>query len=143
MSLEVIDGKQTNWTGLWYHAEYGGFSSAAFDLSELKKFKGKVRLYVRKNKFYSRDTDRPNYNFCLKDAKSETFDNIWVVEDGFEPDAVAQRIFEDKDDSEIAEIIERALGVKLYTRDEAQIAVNGATRSALNGYTDNLVEDYI
>ena len=81
-NLEVIDGKQTNWNGLWWHKEYNGFSSAAIDLSELRKFKGKVRLYVRKNKFFNNgENGKPNYNFCLKDAKSEIFTELKIWDD--------------------------------------------------------------
>lgn len=31
----------------------------------------------------------------------------------------------------------------LYTRDEVQKCINAAAQDALNGYTDNIVEDYI
>ena len=63
--LETFDNKQTKWEGLWWHGEYNGFSSATIDLSALKQFKGKVRLYVRKNKFYENGKNRrPNYFFA-------------------------------------------------------------------------------
>lgn len=79
--LEVIDGKTSNWQGLWWHPEYNGFSSAVIDLSQLRKFKGKVRLYIRKNKFYKGgENGRPNYNFCIKDADSDIF-KILEIED--------------------------------------------------------------
>ncbi len=82
MALKTFDAKQTTWEGLWYHPENGGFSSSALDLSKLKGFKGKVRLYVRKNRFYNGgENGRPNYTFCLKDAESETFRTIDVVDD--------------------------------------------------------------
>lgn len=32
---------------------------------------------------------------------------------------------------------------KEYTRDDVQRAINGATRDALRGCTDNIVEDYV
>ena len=80
--LETFDRKQTNWEGLWWHKEYNGFSSSVLNLSELRKFKGKVRLYVRKNKFYNNgENGRPNYHFCLKDADSEIFKTLEVEED--------------------------------------------------------------
>ena len=80
--LEPIDGKRTNWEGLWWHPEYNGFSSAVLSLSDLRKFKGKVRLYVRKNKNFNKgENGRPNYNFCLKDANSETFRALEVEDD--------------------------------------------------------------
>lgn len=82
MKLESIEGMSTNWTGLWWHPEYNGFSSAVIDLSELRKFKGKIRMLMRKNKFYNGgENNRPNYNFCLKDADSPVFETLEVSED--------------------------------------------------------------
>lgn len=61
-----IDGKGTDWEGLWWHPEKSVFTSAAIDLSDLKKFKGKVRLYVKENKFYNDgENGLPRYNFRL------------------------------------------------------------------------------
>ena len=80
--LQVIDGKQTNWEGLWWHPEYNGFSSATISLSELRKFKGNVRLYVRKNMFFNKgENGRPNYRFCLKDSDSPTFRTLEIEDD--------------------------------------------------------------
>ena len=76
--LEVIDGKQTNWCGLWWHPENCSFSSSVISLAQLKKFKGNVRLVVKKNKFFNKgENNRPNYTFCLRDAKA---DNPFVFE---------------------------------------------------------------
>ena len=80
--LETIDGKTTNWCGLWWHPEYNGFSSESINLAQLKQFKGTVRLYVRKNKYFNGGQNgRPNYTFCLRDAQSETFKSIEVFGD--------------------------------------------------------------
>ena len=80
--MEVFDGKQTSWEGLWWHPEYCGFSSAAINLSALRKFKGNVRLYMRKNKFFNGgDGGRPNYVFSLKAADSPVFHVLDVEEE--------------------------------------------------------------
>lgn len=80
--LETTDGKTTNWCGLWWHPEYNGFSSAPINLAQLKNFKGTVRLYVRKNKFFNNgENGRPNYTFCLKDANAEMFTDIKFADD--------------------------------------------------------------
>ena len=82
IKLEVIDGKQTSWEGLWWHPEYNGYSSATISLSELRKFKGNVRLYVRKNKYFNKgENKRPNYCFCLKDSKSEVFSLLEIQDE--------------------------------------------------------------
>lgn len=79
--LEVIDGKQTTWEGLWWHPDCQYYSSAVISLAQLRKFKGNVRLYVKKNKFFENGKNgRPNYHFSLRDANS---DNVreWDIED--------------------------------------------------------------
>lgn len=78
-NLEPFDSKQTKWEGLWWHPEYCGFSSAIINLADLRKFKGNVRLYVRKNKFFNNgENDRPNYHFCIKDANADIFNSLEI-----------------------------------------------------------------
>lgn len=80
--LKTFENKQTSWEGLWYHPENTGFSSAVLNLSKLKEFKGPVRIYVRKNKYYNHgENGRPNYLFCIKDAKGDTFTDIGIEDD--------------------------------------------------------------
>ena len=125
--LEPIDGKQTKWQGLWWHPEYNGFSSDVLSLADIRKFKGNVRLYVRKNKFFEGGKNgRPNYNFCLKDANADIFQN-WEVEDD-------NASFRDDD------------GERLYTEDEVRRIMNGVFRDTQYGYTDPydlLPSDYV
>lgn len=125
--LEVFDNRQTNWEGLWWHSEYNGFSSACIDLSALKRFKGKVRLYVRKNKLFNRgENGRPNYHFCLKDANAEVFHILEVEEDDDTP--------RDKD------------GNRLYTEEEVRKIINGVMRDTQYGFSDPydlLPSDYV
>lgn len=130
---EVIEKKQTNWLGLWHHPEYNGFSSAAIDLSALRDFKGLVRLYVRKNKFYEKGSNKPNYCFCLKDANSPTFTSIGVVEDGTKTQYMEDGVYYDEE------------GNRLYTHEEVQYCINRAAEDGRRGYGygDNLVSDYI
>ena len=115
--LAPIDGKQTNWLGLWWHPEYNGFSSCVFSLADIRKFKGQVRLFVRKNKFFQGGKNgRPNYHFCIKDANSNIFQNLEVEDD------------EDTLQNENEE--------RLYTDEEVRIIINGVFRDAQNGVTD-------
>lgn len=119
--FEPIERHSTNWEGLWYHPEINGFVSTVIDLADLRKFKGKVRLYVRKNKFYNRgENGRPNYNFCIKDASSDTFRVMTVEKDEKHED-----------------------GETVYTRDEVMNIIHGVVRDVQNGYTDLLPEDYV
>ena len=79
--LDTFDSKATTWEGLWYHPETLGYTSSAIDLSKLKQFKGSVRLYVRKNRFYNGGKNgRPNYVFCIKDARSDASEIIGIAE---------------------------------------------------------------
>ena len=80
--LAQFDGKQTHWEGLWWHPEYNGFSSAAYSLADLRKFKGYIRLYVRKNKFFNNgENGKPNYCFCIKEVNSNTFKELEIIDD--------------------------------------------------------------
>ena len=122
--LTAFDSMKTNWEGLWWHPEYNGFSSAVIDLSTLKKFKGKVRLYVRKNQFYNGgENGRPNYHFCIKDAESEVFRILEVEEDDDTP--------RDKD------------GNRLYTEDEVYAVIHGMESEYGLSYGNDLISDYI
>ena len=124
--LETFDNKQTNWEGLWWHSEYNGFSSACIDLSALKKFKGKVRLFVRKNKFYNKgENGRPNYHFCIKDANADVFHILEVEEDEDED------CLRDKD------------GNRLYTEDEVWKVIHGMEVEHGLSYGDNLISDFV
>ena len=125
-AMETFENKQTNWEGLWWHSEYNGFSSAVIDLSILKKFKGKVRLYVRKNKFYNNgENARPNYCFCLKDAQADVFHTLEVIEDD-EDDYP-----KDKD------------GNRLFTEEEVWRVIHGMEIEYGLSYGNNLISDYV
>ena len=124
--LEPIDGKQTKWDGLWWHPEYNGFSSATISLSDLRKFKGNVRLYVRKNKWFNGgENGRPNYFFCMKDANSEVF-HLLEVED-------EKRTCYYSDDDECYYDEE---GNRLYTGGEVRSIINGTVADVQYGITD-------
>ena len=88
--LEVIDGKATNWGGLWWQAESNYFISQVISLAQLRKFKGNVRLIVRKNKFFNNgENGRPNYVFLFKDAKGE---NPFVLEVNEDEDSIQSKV---------------------------------------------------
>ena len=131
MPLQSFDGKQTNWEGLWYHPEYCGYSSATIKLSELKKFKGTVRLYMRKNKFYEKGGNKPNMRFCLKDANSDTFSELSVESEMEYAKMDDDGHFYTKD------------GSRLYTHDEVQYAIARSAEDGARGYFDNIVSDYL
>ena len=135
MKLEVIDGKATNWGGLWWQPESNYFTSQTISLAQLRKFKGNVRLVVRKNKFFNNgENGRPNYVFLFRDAKSE---NPFMLEVGDDPDKKPSHdeygCYYDED------------GNRLYTHAEVQTAINGAVEDGRNGYGpgDVIVSDYL
>lgn len=80
MSLEVFDRKQTDYQGLWYHPEYHGYSSACLSLAKLKQFKGNVRMFVVKNRYYKQGGNQPNYLFRLMDSDSPIFKTMEICE---------------------------------------------------------------
>lgn len=123
--MKPYDAKQTKWEGLWYHPEYGGFSSAAFSLSDLREFKGPVRLYVKKNRFFNGgENSRPNYHFTIKDANSQTFHALEVEDEN-------EEIYTDRD------------GNRLYTEEEVYTIIHGMENEYGLSYGNDLIEDYI
>lgn len=125
-ALETFDAKQTNWSGLWWHKEYNGFSSAAINLAALKNFKGTVRLFVRKNRYYNGgENGRPNYVFCLKDANSSSF-TVLEVED--EP----RRCYYSVEDEGYYD----EEGNRLYTGGEVRSIINGTVEDVKYGVSD-------
>ena len=77
---ESFDQKRTKWQGLWYHPESYSFSSTTLSLADIKKFKGNIRLIVKKNKFYEQGSSKPNYVFMIVDSDNVKF-SPWEVED--------------------------------------------------------------
>lgn len=126
--FQSYDGKQTTWAGLWWHPEVNGFSSEVLNLATLRQFKGNVRLYMRKNKFFnSGENGRPNYCFSLRSTSAEK-DEPWEVED--------IEGYQDDDDS----------GERLYTREEVRRIINGTMDATLYGISDPydiLPEDFV
>ena len=118
--LEVIDGKESNWFGIWWNPENCSFGSESINLSQFKKFKGNVRIFIKKNKYYSKDSNRPNYICKIRDSK-----------------LVPKR------DTEIRDIDNESNEERLYTYDEVRYAIRMANQDGSNGYTDIMVEDYI
>lgn len=91
--LEPIDGKMSSWEGLWWHPEINAFTSAAIKLSDLRKYKGAVRLYVRKNKFFANGTNgRPNYHFSLRALDVDTA-KVLEIEDEESEEQDGERLF--------------------------------------------------
>ena len=117
--LEPIEGKRSGWQGLWYQKEWHCFSSAVFNLAQLKKYKGNIRLKVVKNRFYKDGENRPNYVFCIMDANGPKVIDLDVEDIPEEPTE------------------------RLYTHDEVQYAIDRAVSDARSGYYDNIVSDYL
>lgn len=125
--FEKIDGMESNYEGLWYHNENHNYTSAIIDLEQLKKFKGKVQIVMFKNRFHTKENGKPNFIFKIVDKKLEAKREISFSKAKYDFDGT----YRDEN------------GNKLFTYDEVNFCVQGATRDAINGYTDNIVEDYV
>lgn len=128
--LEPYDNKKTKWLGLWYHKDMYAFTSPALDLADLRKFKGAVRLIVKKNKFYNNgENGRPNYVFMLCDSKCEKYIPFEVeeIQEGWEKQ------------------YQTGEGERLYTHDEVRQVISGVIRDVHCGYDegDLIPEDYV
>ena len=124
--LEPIDGKMTKWEGLWWHPEQMQYTSACINLADIRKFKGNVRLVVRKNRYYNGgENGRPNYCFSLRDAKSESAVLMQVEDEPrhcrYDDDS---ECYYDEDDN------------RLYTGAEVRAIINGTVDDVKYGITD-------
>jgi hypothetical protein len=132
--MKTFDGKQTEWEGLWWHPEYNGYSSALISFSSLREFKGAVRLYVRKNKFFNAgENGRPNYCFCFKAKDADVFDQLKVIDEKACP-------YKDGDNYYTED------GERLYTREETRKIINGTVKDVEYGFRDPydiLPEDFV
>lgn len=126
----MASDEKTSWQGLW-KARKSVYKSQVIRKKDIPAF---ARLIVRYNKFYSADSQRPRFVFCFANGKAE---QAITMEREFEEGTTLCKYDEENG------IYYTMDDERLYTRDEVQRAINGATRSALSGYTDNIVEDYI
>ena len=118
--LKAIDSKISNWIGVWWHPDIAMFTSASINIAELRKYKGNVRVCLRKNKAYQSGTNRPNYVLCIRDSQSAEGECIELFDD--------------------SEEIERK-----YTREEVRRVLCGACEDGRRGYSpeDLIIEDYV
>lgn len=128
--LKSFERQQTTWEGLWYHPEQLGFSSAVINLSKLKAFKGTVVLYVRKNKYYKEGSNRPNYVFSIRDAKSEA---------PVTPDVIGDTEYATKDENGVWHTSD---GERLYTHSEAVAAISNAIDDTQYYSYDDMSAEY-
>lgn len=75
--MESYDMKRSNWMGLWYDSSTYSYKSAPINLANLREYKGSIRIIARKNKYYDKDSNRPNMVFMIADAKA-TDNNVEV-----------------------------------------------------------------
>ena len=134
----MASDEKTSWQGLW-KARKSVYRSQVIRKKDIPPF---ARLIVRYNKFYSADSQRPRFVFCFANGEAEKAITMErKFEEGFEEyfeEGTALCKYDEENGTYYTMDDER-----LYTRDEVQRAINGATRSALSGYADNIVEDYI
>jgi len=107
----------TKWQGLWAQERQGFYSGYVIKKADIPKY---TRLVVRYNKYYEKDGNKPRFIYCFADSE------------GYASKCVPLEVDDSGEDEE-----------RLYTREEVQYAINRATKDALRGYTDNIVEDYI
>ena len=110
----------TKWEGLWKQNRQGFYAGPVIKKGEIPKY---TRIVLRYNKYYEKDTRRPRFVYCFAD--SEGYEEKCVP---LEYDERRRMAYEEG---------------YLYTYDEVQYAILRATQDAMNGYTDNIVTDYL
>lgn len=132
------NSERTNWNGLWKNREgvYSGQTIAKKDIPPYS------RLIIRYNKFYEKDSNLPRFVFCFANgeaSKAITMErkstDVWAE---YDEDTDA---FYDNEGNRL--YTEEEVEENYYTYEDVQRAIDGATRDAINGYTDNIVSDYL
>ena len=140
MSMKPFDKKTTPWLGLWYHQDSHSFSSEVINLAALREFKGNVRLYMRKNKFWTKDSNRPNYVFSICDANSQRFvQDIEVIDDEWDREPYS-KLYQRQDGYFDEE------GNRYFSREEVRTIINGTVSDVKSGIYDPydiLPEDFV
>lgn len=81
VTLQKFEGMQNEWMGIWRNEGYNGYVSQTFSLDVFKQFKGNVKFYLRKNRYYTKDSSRPYFVLCVKECKSPVFNELRVKTD--------------------------------------------------------------
>lgn len=68
--METFEQKRTNWMGLWYDEKTRNYKSQAIKLSDLREFKGNVRIIAMKNRYFEKDSNKPNMVFMIADSNA-------------------------------------------------------------------------
>lgn len=69
--MKPFDKKTTGSIGLWWDPNSQYFTSGSINLSVLKEFKGNVKIIVKKNRYYSKESNRPNRLAFIVGCKSD------------------------------------------------------------------------
>lgn len=65
--LETFDRKTSAWQGMWKNGK-GYYASARLNLSDLRKYKGAIRIQMYDNKYYVPKGNKPKFCFRITDA---------------------------------------------------------------------------
>lgn len=78
-TLKKYESNRTAYEGLWYRPESHLYMSKVFNLAALREYKGGFKVIVRKNKYYKKDTDRPNLVFSIVSVdEAEHYEDVKV-----------------------------------------------------------------
>ena len=136
--------KRSKWFGLWNNQIGHYMISQPIQIDSIKEFteSDNFRLIIKKNKYYSKDSNKPYYCFaignCYESANNSitSYDMQYILEEA--------NLLE-LDEDELVEKINEITGIRLYTQDEVRKVKYGAAEDGKRGYdgSDILIEDYI
>ena len=121
--------EKTKWEGLWYQKE-GVYAGKVIKKADIPKY---AKLIVRYNKYYSKDSNKPKFVYCFANGDSANAITMEVNSETFQDSEIMA--------NRIAELEEQISN--MYTHEQVQYAINMASEDAINGYTDNIVSDYL
>lgn len=141
-TLKKYESHRTAYEGLWYRPESHLYVSKVFNLAALREYKSGFRLVIRKNKYYKKDTDRPNLVFSIMSVDgSEYYEDI-KVRQTFLKDRLDELIYTYDDIREVAYSAARAVEYGETVEDATEEAIGEVyLRRTLGELLDELIEE--
>lgn len=68
----------TDYIGMWYHSDEHRYTSASYNLANLRDYKGNVRFFMYKNLWHKKGDNRPSFSIRIAGSNAENVHPITI-----------------------------------------------------------------
>lgn len=61
----------TDYIGMWYHSDEHRYTSASYNMANLRDYKGNIRFVMYKNTWHKKGDNRPSYRIRIAGSNAE------------------------------------------------------------------------